>query len=191
MRQITMTVTPSTYWYVLFPSMAVHATTWQYMAVNAKFYRGTWRYMAVHGSVYHGLWQYMAVHGGTWAGFAPRGGVPLADFAALLKALLCLQYQWQQLLQGMACTNSFIRPLLPLPAPPLTRFDLAADSPPPARLRQQQPPRQPPPARRWVLRRLPKGNPGPTCGRRNLGRRGGRGGRRDFNMWRRTGRSSV
>ena len=45
-------------------------------------------------------------------------------------------------------------------------------SPLPARLWLRQPPRQPQRARLWVLRRLPKGDQGPTCGRRNLGRRG-------------------
>jgi hypothetical protein len=77
--------------------------------------------MAVHFSVYHGLWQYMAVH----LDWICAGRGPPADFGALLKALHCMHHQWQ-LLQVIACTNSFIHPLVPLPAPPLTLFCLPA-----------------------------------------------------------------
>ena len=60
----------------------------------------------------------MAVYNGTWI-FAAAGPV-WADFGALLPALHCLRHQWQ-LLQTIACTNSFIHALTPLPAPPLAR----------------------------------------------------------------------
>ena len=98
------------------------------MAVHAKFYHGLWQYMTVHGSIFFSLSRFMAVHGGTLTGFAAEfcaGGAGRADFGALLKALHCMHNQWQ-LLQVIACTNSFIHPLVPLPAPPLTRFCLPA-----------------------------------------------------------------
>ena len=65
----------------------------------------------------------MAVHVSTRSAFAPGGGPGGGgDFGALLKAQHCLHQQWPRL-QVIACTNSFIHPLVPLaPWPPLTRL---------------------------------------------------------------------
>jgi hypothetical protein len=102
-----------------------------------------------------------------------------------LKALHCMHHQWQ-LLQVIACTNSFIHPLVPLPAPPLTLFCLpagvasAAAAASPAAggtgvaSREVTPP---PPAA------VEPSAGGGAAG----GRRGGGGGRRDISRWRRSG----
>jgi hypothetical protein len=140
---------------------------WQYMQNYITVYGSTLWYimMAVHFSVYHGLWQYI-VHGGTLTGFAlggPGGGGAPADFGALLKALNCMHNQWQ-LLQVIACTNSFIHPLKGLPLTPLLRFGLPAAGSASAGTGSSW----------WDRRRrLTRGDPGPTGGSRNLSRRGG------------------
>ena len=130
-----MTVQVGTYWYVL-----VQAINQKYVRVRTSLrtrrYRsvqnGTGQYTKRYRAVQNGTGQYTkwykAVHGGTCqytvcicAG--PRAGPGAwgaADFGALLKSLHSLHQQWLQL-QVIACTNSFIHPLVLLPAPTLPR----------------------------------------------------------------------
>ena len=130
-----MTVQVGTYRYVL-----VQAINQKYVRVRTSLrtrrYRsvqnGTGQYTKRYRAVQNGTGQYTkwykAVHGGTCqytvcicAG--PRAGPGAwgaADFGALLKSLHSLHQQWLQL-QVFACTNSFIHPLVLLPAPPLPR----------------------------------------------------------------------
>ena len=83
-------------------------TKW-YKAVQVKVQQGT-----RHGCTC----QYtVCICAGPRAGPGAWGA---ADFGALLKSLHSLHQQWLQL-QVIACTNSFIHPLVLLPAPPLPR----------------------------------------------------------------------
>jgi hypothetical protein len=153
--------------------MTVYGGTWRYMAVHAKFYQS----MAVHNDICQYIFRSITVyHDGStcqwrYIIWICAGEVPPADFGALLKALNCMHNQWQ-LLQVIACTNSFIHPLTSLPVTPLPQFDLPAACAACQCLGSGS---------RWwdQLCRLPRSDPGPTGGRRNLGRRGGCGSRRE------------
>ncbi len=93
---------------------AVQGSTERYRAVQNGTGQYTKWYKAVHG----GTCQYtVCICAGPRAGPGAWGA---ADFGALLKSLHSLHQQWLQL-QVIACTNSFIHPLVLLPAPPLPR----------------------------------------------------------------------
>ena len=135
--------------------MAVHDGTWQYIFQSITVYGSTWRYIdwICCGILRLGRWP-----GRFWCAFESAA---LHAQSVAIASSHCMH----KLVYSSSGTLASASPDTILFA---SRSCFGRDS----RLASRQ----------WDRRRLPRGDPGPTCGRRNLSRRGGRrrqaGGRR-------------